>query len=705
MAIASLTQTLVIAAILLLVLFGLFLYSVRAVVVSLVSIIFSMVAALYVLYLSGQTLNAMVLAGLVVALGIIIDEAVVASESIVRRLYQNRQSGTPLNSGEVVRESLAEIHHSTIFTTLILLLTVIPIFFIDGVTGSLFQTTAISYLLAVLAAFVAGFIVTPALSFIFFATNRPFRRFSPLSSRTAEVYGRWLKQAVAKPNSVFVMVVILALAAAASIPLIGYAQDLPTMREPYVQVSLETAPGTSHQAMDRIVSMVSSDLHEIPGVQNVGAHVGRAVFGDQVVGINSAQLWVEVAMDNTYSSTVGAIQDLAAGYTGVKMEVQTYTDQVLNQPHWAADESMVLRVYGEEQDVLRSEAEKIQSALANIDGVSDAQVIYPLVEPTIEIEVNLPAAQQYGIKPGDVRRTAASLFSGIQVGSLFEEQKIFDVVVWSTPGTRDSISDIHNLMIDTPAGGQVRLGELADVRMVASPTVIRREAVSPYMDVSFTVAARDAQAVATEIDAFLQNYFFPLEYHAEVMGNFSSWQSTQQQILISGLVVLLGVFLLLQAATRNWRLAFVLLLTMPAAVSGGLLATLISGSQITMLSLLGMLAVLGINLRSVILLINRCQALVQKGVITPDLVVLGSSERFTPSLMTMLMTTLVFVLIILFGTAPGHEILLPIAVSAIGSLVTAALYISLIAPVLYIRYGAYQEPELELTQEPVPHYG
>ncbi len=354
---------------------------------------------------------------------------------------------------------------------------------------------------------------------------------------------------------------------------------------------------------------------------------------------------------------------------------------------------------------MRSEAEKLQSLIASIEGVSDAQVIYPAVEPTIEIEVNLPVAQKYGIKPGDVRRTAASLFSGIQVGSLFEEQKIFDVVVWSTPETRDSISDIRNLMIDTPSGGQVRLGELADVRMVASPTVIKREAVSPYMDVNFTVSARDAQAVATEINAALQNFLFPLEYHAEVMGDYSTRLLSQQQLLISVLVVLIGIFLLVQAATRNWRLAIVLLLSLPAAVSGGILATVISGKQISLLSLFGMLAIVGICLRSVILLINRCQALAKKGEITTELVVLGSGERFTPWFMTLLMTASVFMLIIIFGNAPGHEILLPIAVSAVGSLVTTTLYISLIVPALYLRFGTYQESELELTQEPVPNYG
>ncbi|HWR67009.1 MAG TPA: efflux RND transporter permease subunit [Bellilinea sp.] len=706
MALASLTQTSVVAAFLILVLLGLFLYSWRAVVVSVASIAFSLIAALYVLYLRGETLNAMILAGLVVALGVIIGEAVMSSEILVRRVHQNRQMEHPRNTGDVVRESLAEIHSSTIFTTLILLLTVVPIFFIAGVTGALFQTTAVSYLLAILAALVAGFIITPALSFILFANTQPVKRISPLSGWIVGGYSRFLKRSLTKPNAIFAAMIILVLVGVSLIPLIGYSPKLPTMKEPYLQVSLEAAPGTSRQAMDRIVSLVSSDLRSVSGVKNVGAHVGRAVFGDQVVGINSAQLWVQIAADRNYASTVTAIQDLASGYTGVNMQVQTYVDQVLNQPHFATEESMVLRVFGEEQGVLQTEAEKLQSVLSTMRGISDATVDYPVVEPTIEIEVNLPVAQQYGIKPGDVRRTAASLFSGIQVGSLFEEQKIFDVVVWSTPESRDSISDIRNLMIDIPSGGQVRLGDLADVRMVASPTVIKREAVSPYMDVKFTVAARDAQAVATEINAYLQKYLFPLEYHAEVMGDYSTRQATQQQLLISSLVVLIGIFLLLQAATHNWRLAFVLLFTLPAAVSGGVLATLISGSQITLLSLLGMLAVLGICLRSVILLINKSQALVQEHEkVTPDLVVAGSSDRFASSLMTMLMTASVFVLIIIFGNAPGHEILLPIAISAVGSLITTAVYTALIAPALYLRFSAYQEAELELTQEPVPHYG
>ena len=193
-----------------------------------------------------------------------------------------------------------------------------------------------------------------------------------------------------------------------------------------------------------------------------------------------------------------------------------------------------MRVYGEDLEVLRSEAEKVRQALAGIDGVVDSHVVLPLRSPRLEIEVDLAAAQRYGVKPGDVRRAAATLLSGLQVGSLFEEQKVFDVVVWSTPETRESLTDIRDLLIDTPGGGHVRLGEVADVRIASSPTVIRREAVSPYLDVRFNVQGRMLSAVANDVKAPIQNFTFPLEYHAEVLGDYAARQAAQQRILIAG---------------------------------------------------------------------------------------------------------------------------------------------------------------------------
>ena len=220
--------------------------------------------------------------------------------------------------------------------------------------------------------------------------------------------------------------------------------------------------------MSRIVSRISSELRGIAGVTEVGAHVGRAVYGDQVVGINSAELWISIDPKANYDFTVSAIQGAVDGYTGMVREVRTYTQQILSQPlRSSTTDDVTLRLYGEDQKVLRVEAAKLEKSLAGTSGVVASQVILPADEATLEIEVDLAAAQKYGIKPGEVRRTAAALLSGILVGNLFQEQKVFDVVVWGEPELRDSISDVLNMPIQTSDGKQVLLKEVADIRMAA----------------------------------------------------------------------------------------------------------------------------------------------------------------------------------------------------------------------------------------------
>jgi Cu/Ag efflux pump CusA len=330
-------------------------------------------------------------------------------------------------------------------------------------------------------------------------------------------------------------------------------------------------------------------------------------------------------------------------------------------------------------------------------------VVLPAEEPTVEIEVNLDSAQQFGVKPGDVRRAAATLLSGIQVGSLFEQQKVFDVVVWSKPEVRDTVDDISNLLIDTPGGGHVRLNEVAEVRIGASPAVIKREGVSPYVDIQFAVQGRDARAVTNEIQAAIKNFPFELEYHAVVLGDFAARQAATQSIILSLVVVVLGIYLFLQSAYRSWRLALAGLLTLPVALAGGALAAFV-GNLSTLGIMAGLMAVLGIALRNQVMLVKHYQQLeLHEGeTFGPKLVVRGSRERIAPVLMTALATGLALLPFVIFGDIPGHEIVRPIAFVILGGLVTTTVLNLFVIPALYLRFGAKREAELELELVPAP---
>ena len=703
-AMANLTQALVIAALLMVLVLGAFLYGWRTALISLVAIVVSMFAALAVLYLRGATLNTMVLAGLVIALGIVIDEAVVDLEHIIRHLRQNFSVGNPRPAPSVILDASAEMRSTIFFATIITLLAALPVFFVDGVSGALFRPLVVSYSLAVIAAMVAALTITPALSLILLSGAQFQLRESPLIPRLQHSYERLLARTVKSPALINIALVVLIVAGLAVVPFLRRDPLLPSFREPYVSIRLEGAPATSQPEMDRIVARMSTELRSIPGVQNVGAHLGRAVFGDQVVGINSGELWVSIDPNADYDATVVAVQDAANGYAGLAPQVQTYLQQRLSQPEQMdPSDDITLRIYGEDMQVLRTEAEKLEQSLVGIDGVSDAHTILPIEEPTLEIEVDLAAAQKYGVKPGEVRRTAAALLSGILVGSLFEQQKVFDVVVWGTPEIRQSLTDVENLLIQRPNGGQVRLGDVAGVRIVASPTVIQRSAVSPYLDIGFNVSGRNVRAVARDIQAAVHDSSFPLEYHAEVLDNYAARQAAQERMLVVSLVALIGIFLLLQASTRSWGLAFATFLTLPAALVGGVLASFLGGTALSLASLFGLFAVLGIGARNGITLISHYQHLeLEEGRKPgPELVLRGSSERVAPILMTALTTGLALLPFVIFGSIPGLEMVHSMAIVILGGLVTSTLVNLFALPALYLSYGASREPDLGLNPVPV----
>ena len=437
--------------------------------------------------------------------------------------------------------------------------------------------------------------------------------------------------------------------------------------------------------------------------KNVGAHVGRAEFGDQVVNVNSGELWVSLDPTANYDATVAAVQTVMDGYAGMVRDVRTYTQQTLSQPqNLDPAYDITVRVYGEDMNVLRTEADKVQKALAGIGGVSNVRQLLPVEEPTLQIKVDLTTAQTHGIKPGDVRRAAATLISGILVGNLFEDQKIFDVVVWGVPELRDSISDVSNLMIPKPDGTQVRLGDVAEVSIVPAQTVIKHEGISAYLDLGITVQGRSIPAVASEVDAAVHKLAYSVEYHTEVLTNFTQRRSAQQNMLIASVVALAGIYLLLQASVKSWSMAFATLLLVLATLAGGLLVAFLTNSTLSMASLFGLLAVLGISVRNAIALVNHYQYLevTKGGRFGSELILRGSADRVAPTVMTTLTTALALLPFMFLGNLAGFEVVRPMVTIIIGGLVISTLLNLFALPALYLRYGASREVDLGLQTVP-----
>ena len=695
MAKGNLSLALIIACVIVLLMLGLFFFDWRAMLISLITIPLSLIAAGLVLYLRGTTLNAMVLVGLVMALGILVDDAIVHVENIKRRLRQRTDQGkgeTPRSSASVIFESLIETRGALLFATPICLLAALPLFSLQGIVGTFFQPLAVSYVLAVLASTFVALIVTPALCAILLprVSEAPdARSASPLIQRLQPGYDRLLTRIISRPRAAYWTLAILAVIGLGTLPLLRPAL-LPTFKERDLLIRLKAAPGTSHPAMVRLVNSVTRELRATPGIRNVATLVGRAVFGDQVVGINSAEVCVNLSPTADYGATVKAINSAMKGYPGLESEVQTYLKRTGNHVVGEATAPITVRLYGHDWTVLRSKAEELRQGLFGIAGVADLKLSLPVEEPTLEVDVDLAAAQRHGINPGKVRRAASTFLNGIQVGSLFQEQKVFDVVVWSTPATRDSLADIENLLIDTPFHQvAVRLKDVAKARVVSRPSLIRHEDVSRYLDLAINVKGRAASSVMDDIQSRLRQFQFPLEYHAEVFGAYKEGQATRNRLLAFAAVALIGILLLLQAAFESWRLALLSFLTLPLTLVGGLAALALVGSQSASLSAaFGLLTVFGLAARNQILLIRRLRQMErnQAGSTDLELILQGTRERFAPMVMTALTLGLALVPLLLMGDRPGLEALRPTAIVMLAGMIPCALVDLFVVPTLYLRW-------------------
>jgi Cu/Ag efflux pump CusA len=306
------------------------------------------------------------------------------------------------------------------------------------------------------------------------------------------------------------------------------------------------------------------------------------------------------------------------------------------------------------------------------------------------VEVDLAAAQQYGLKPGDVRRAAATLVASEEVGDLWRDGKVYDVRVWSQPEIRSDVSGIENLPIDTPSGQRIRLADVASITVQPTPNTIDRDANSRRIDVSANAAEDgDLGAVVAELEEGLETIDFPTGYRAEVIGEFAEREEATETLLVAAAVALVVIFLLLQASFGSWRLATLILLTLPVALVGGVLAAYFTGGVLSLGSIVGFLTVMGIAARNGILLINHCQHLekYEGGTFGPALVLRGAGERLSPILMTTLATGLALVPLVIMGNIPGHEIEHPMAVVILGGLATSTLLNLFVVPSLYLRFG------------------
>jgi Cu/Ag efflux pump CusA len=649
----------------------LLLLSLRAAFVAVVSIAVSLTGALLVLYLFGNTINALLLLGLLLAIGVVVADA---SPGGYRR---------GMGAGLVA-----------------VLLAGVPLLVSSGTTASFLRPMVGAFMAAAAASLVVAATVATALSSLLekAGPKEPPRAVAALRERLAGGYQRSLRLLTGKGASLAVagLCAIVGIAVLAGIPYLHPGQ--PTFQDRNLVVHWTAAPGTSLTEMDRLASIATSELQAIPGVQDVSATPGRAVTSDQIVATNSGELWVSMKPDANYGQTLAAIQQVADGTPGIHGTVSTYESDAMGSVLTAPPDQVVTRIYGPDYATLEKLAGQVQSLMAGVPGVSGAQVQSETTQPTIDVQVNLDATAKDGVAPGDVRREAATLVEGLTVGNFFQDQAVFEVVVQAAPGARASLQDIENLPLDTVNGQHATLGQLASVSIDSEPSDIPHQNTSLYLDVIADVSGRSAGAVASAVTSRLTSLPLPLEYSTSVLSGAQLDATTQAGaepgdtvvpgtsfpvLLAYVLTALLGIFLIGHAAVGRWRLALVAFGSLPVAMGGAMLVVYAAHWSGSLGAVAGLLALFGVAARQAITVIARIRDGHQD---IPAAAASAAGHAVTVAVVT---AAALAPFAVSRGTA-GLELLWPAACVILGGLVTVTLASLYVLPVVCLRLG----PEL-----------
>jgi Cu/Ag efflux pump CusA len=706
-------------------LLGLLFRSWRMALVGLIVLAVTTAAAMLMLFLLGIGLNVMVFAGLVLALVVVMTDLVADLNGLRRRRELSAATGRrPVNalytgvadggSGDdgpatsdvkaeprmaLIAAALQQTRNATIFAGLTMALVLLPVLFLAGVNRALFVPLVLSFMLALAVALLIAWLLTPALALTFMTgEERP----PQLPGRIRTGIGTAIERSVGKTRWVLAAGAVLAIASVAGIPFLAAGQPSVTaLQDRILLVQWDGLAGTSNSEMSRIAALASKELTNIPGVANVGGHVGRAITSDRVVGANAGELWVTMEADADYSTVADAVNEVAAGYPGISGSVVTYGQNRLDVERSRSGNEFSVRVFGVDPEVLRQKAEDVRDMMSTTAGLVNPQLSLPQLQPIAEIEVDLDKAQQAGVKPGDVRRAAATLLQGVDVGFLFEQQKVFQVVVKGTPAINSSLTSVQELLIDKPNGGHVRLAEVADVRIAPNESVITHIDTSRHIDVVAKVDGRSTGDITSDVNAGLANLDFPTEYHALVPSQYSERQSAAQLVWAVAGAALIGVLVLLQTALGSWRVASVVFLALPVALAGGVLGAFITGGIGSQVTLLAFAALLGMAVRDSILLVRRAQApgipdnpvaaeeqeepSVRDG--SRSSILQAAQERLVPLLIAAVTCAAFLIPLVVLGGVVGRETFLPLVIVVCGGLVTHALLVLILLPTLLILVG------------------
>jgi CzcA family heavy metal efflux pump len=691
-AVRNVRNSLYVGAALVIVVLFLFLFDIRTAAISCIAIPLSLLAAVIALEKMGLSLNTMTLGGLAIAIGEVVDDAVIDIENIYRRLRENRSSPEPRPAFQVVLDASLEVRSAVVYATFAVILVFVPVVNMSGLAGSLFRPLAISYIWAILASLVVALTVTPALSLLLLQNRDLPEKEPPVVRVLKRSYVRFLTLSEESPRLLLGAVLLLIAGGVATLFFLSSA-FLPDLREGNITVHMTAIPGTSLEESMRLGNRLTQLLLKIPYVQSVAQRAGRAEIATDTNGIHESEIDVNMQAINgaQVQATEDGIRGVLAEVPGAILTSNSFLTERINETLSGYGAAVVVNIFGNDLDQLDQEAAEIPPILWKIPGGSEVSVESPPGMPEIQIRLRPESLARWGFDPVNVLDAVRTAYGTEVVGQTYEGNRVFDVAVRIAPSERPQVSDIGQLPLRSPDGNFVTLSQLADIQNTSGRYVILHEGARRVQTITCNVRGRDVNSFVAEAQQRIAQLKLPPGTYVEFSGTAAAQAQSNRELLINSLFAGLGMILLLTVVVGSARNLLLMLVNLPFALVGGIFAAGLTGVNLSLGSLVGFVTLFGITLRNSIMLISHYEHLVNVegmpwGV---EAMLRGASERLAPILMTALVTGLGLLPLAIGSGDPGREIEGPMAIVILGGLATSTLLNLLVLPALALRYGKF----------------
>jgi CzcA family heavy metal efflux pump len=701
-AIRNVNRAMAEGAVLVIVVLVVFLLNWRSAAISLLAIPLSLIAAVLVLTHSGATLNIMTLGGLAIAIGEVVDDAIIDVENVYRRLRENAATGAAQPSLDVVYHASAEVRGSVVFATLIVALVFLPILQLKGLEGSIFSPLGIAYIVAILASLVVALTVTPVLCYwLLPGTAAAHSEDSATVRFLKRRYGPLLERTIRRPALVSAVPAVMLVAVLAAIPLLG-GEFLPEFKEGNLVVLMEGKADVSLSETMRVGHIVEQRLHRVPEVQMVAPRAGRAELDEATAGMNAAEIDVKLDLHGgrKRDEIAADVRRALEGIVGYTFEVESYLSERIMEVMSGSTASIAVKIFGPDLDVLKQKGEEVEAVMKKVRGVVDLSLAQQTGIPKIVIRYDHEQLARFGLRSESLSRVLETAFRGSVVSQVTEGQRSYNLVVRYSLSAGENLSNVRHTLVRTPTGAAVELGSLAAIDVVDGPALIEHEAAQRFIVVRANAEGRDLQGVVRDIEAEVgRQVQLPTGTYILFGGQYAAQQAAATQLELLGASALLGIVVLLYFAFRSGRLVALVLVNLPLALIGGILAILLSSGKHSVASLIGLIALFGITMRNSIMLISHYQHLMGEGMeFGPELAVRGAMERLSPILMTAFAAGLGLLPIAMSVGEPGRELQQPMAVVILGGLVSSTILNLFVIPALFLKFGRSRRETAEVRQ-------